>query len=401
MPMPHGYFKPFLLSGSLKRRLCFWLIGMLVTLALQPFQTMWADNHQRIRELQWQTWSIGKRAAEMRRKKYEKMQAARKVNRNIAVNQQRLEIERRSLNLHEQRLGETRNKITYLDNRMDRAMGDAMRLGRDASRRLRNLYMGERLSLLSMILESNDLATLLDRIYYKQRIVAQDKNLLTQLRLKIQELDSMKGELAQQKNILGHTIATIRVKNLEIKRSIEVDTVLREKYKHDAAFYDRAESELLAESAGITAQIRALSIQRSFQVVRNSTGSFMWPITGRINSGFGYRFHPIHHRTIMHTGLDIGGPNHGSIHAADGGQVIWAGWKGGYGKAIMINHGNRGGHNLVTLYGHLSSIMVSNGASVSKGQTIGREGSTGYSTGPHLHFEVRINGAPVNPLNYL
>jgi murein DD-endopeptidase MepM/ murein hydrolase activator NlpD len=401
MPMPDGSVRLLSLSGPLKRRLCLSLIWMIFILMLPRIDTVWADNHQRIRELQWQTASIRKRAAEMRQKKYEKMQAARKMNRSIAVNQQRLEVERRSLNLHEQRLGETHNKIGYLDNRMDRTMGDAMRLGRDASKRLRNLYMGERLSLLSMILESNDLATLLDRIYYKQRIVAQDKSLLTQLRLKIQELDAMKGELAQQKNILGRTIATIRVKNIEIKRSIEVDTVLREKYKHDVAFYDRAESELLVESAGITSQIRALSIQKSFQVVRNSTGSFMWPITGRINSGFGRRFHPIHHRTIMHTGLDIGGPNRGSIHAADGGQVIWAGWKGGYGKAIMINHGNRGGHNLVTLYGHLSSIMVSNGSSVSKGQVIGREGSTGYSTGPHLHFEVRINGAPVNPLNYL
>lgn len=399
--MPHGYPRLLSLSGPLKRRLCLLLVWMIFILMWPRTSVVWADNHQRIRELQWQTVSIRKRAAEMRQKKYEKMQAARNMNRSIAVNQQRLETERRSLNLHEQRLGETRNKIGYLDNRMDRTMGDAMRLGRDASKRLRNLYMGERLSLLSMILESNDLATLLDRIYYKQRIVAQDKSLLTQLRLKIQELDAMKGELAQQKNILGRTIATIRVKNMEIKRSIEVDTVLREKYRHDAAFYDRAESELLAESAGITSQIRALSIQKSFQVVRNSTGSFMWPITGRINSGFGRRFHPIHHRTIMHTGLDIGGPNHGSIHAADGGQVIWAGWKGGYGKAIMINHGNRGGHNLVTLYGHLSSIMVSNGSSVSKGQVIGLEGSTGYSTGPHLHFEVRINGAPVNPLNYL
>jgi murein DD-endopeptidase MepM/ murein hydrolase activator NlpD len=261
--------------------------------------------------------------------------------------------------------------------------------------------MGERLSLLQMIVEANDLSTLLDRIYYKQRIVSQDKALLTDLRGKIQELNSLKSELAHQKAIIGQTIATIRVKNLEIQRTIEVDRSLRDKYQNDARFYERAEADLLAESASITSQIRSLASKPSFQRVLKSTGSFMWPISGRINSGFGYRFHPIHHRTILHTGLDIGGPNGGAIHAADGGQVIWAGWKGGYGKTIMINHGNKNGRNLVTLYGHMSRLAVSSGQSVSKGQVVGYEGSTGYSTGPHLHFEVRVDGAPVNPLGYL
>jgi murein DD-endopeptidase MepM/ murein hydrolase activator NlpD len=314
-----------------------------------------------------------------------------------------LETERRSLHFHEQRLGQTKDKLVYLDTRLDTTMGDAIRLGQDAGKRLRGLYMGERLSMLQMILEANDLSTLLDRIYYKQKIMAQDKQLLKSLYDKIQELHVLKADLARQKALLGQTIATIHVKNMEIQRSIEIDRSLRDKYRNDAAFYDRAEAELLAESSNITAQIRGFmsSKKGSFQVVKNSTGSFMWPIQGHISSGFGSRYHPIHRRTRMHTGLDIAGPNGGAIRAADGGQVIWAGWKGGYGKAIMINHGNRNGRNLVTLYGHLSSISVSTGQTVSKGQTIGREGSTGYSTGPHLHFEVRVDGAPVNPLGYL
>jgi murein DD-endopeptidase MepM/ murein hydrolase activator NlpD len=89
------------------------------------------------------------------------------------------------------------------------------------------------------------------------------------------------------------------------------------------------------------------------------------------------------------------------VKAADGGVVIEAGWRGGYGKVVMINHGTRNGKNFVTLYGHLSGFAVSKGQAVGKGQTIGYEGSTGYSTGPHLHFEVRLDGAPVNPRPYL
>jgi murein DD-endopeptidase MepM/ murein hydrolase activator NlpD len=360
-----------------------------------------ADNRSRLQELQGKTRSVKAKAAEMRRKKYEKMRAAQRVSMNIAANQQRLEREKRSLKFHEQRLGQTKDRLVYLDDRLDRTMGDAMRLGQDAGQRLRSLYMGERLSMLQMILEANDLSTLLDRIYYKKQIMAQDKRVLDNLRSKIQELNGLKSELARQKTLIGQTIATIRVKNVEIQRSISIDRALRDKYKNDAAFYDRAESELLAESANITSQIRALSGRRSFRQVRGSTGSFIWPIRGSISSGFGSRFHPIHKRTKMHTGLDIAGPNRGAVRAADGGQVIWAGWKGGYGKAIMINHGTRNGRNLVTLYGHLSSISVSTGQNVSKGQVIGAEGSTGYSTGPHLHFEVRVDGAPVNPMGYL
>ncbi len=377
------------------------LLGMFL---LADFCTVgFADNRQKIRELQGQTSSLKSQAALMRQKKLEKMRAAQVLTQNLAVNQRRLELERRSLEFHQQRLSETRDKLVYLNGRLDAVMGEAVRLGQNAGRRLRNLYMGERLSMIQMILEANDLSTLLDRIYYKKKIMAQDKKLLEDFRVKISELNSLKVEFAQQKTVIGQAIATIRVKNVEIQRSIEIDRNLRERYRNDAAFYQRAERELLAESNSITAQIRSLmsSRRKTFTVVRNSTGSFMWPISGRVSSGFGSRFHPIHRRVITHTGLDIAGPNGGAIHAADGGEVIFAGWKGGYGKAIMINHGNRNGQNLVTLYGHLSSISVSPGQSVSKGQVIGAEGSTGYSTGPHLHFEVRVNGAPVNPMGYL
>lgn len=412
----HGYFnagyqlRPVFLAGIMritprisgfKPAFCVCLALLVLFGPLTPIGV--ADNKQKLQELQGKSRTLSSKAAEMRRKKMEKMRAAQVKSQNIAKNQQRLEQEKRSLEFHQQRLGETRDKLVYLDRRLDSTMGDAIRLGQDAGRRLRNLYMGERLSMIQMILEANDLSTLLDRIYYKKKIMAQDKKLLLDLQAKVQELNRLKGDLAQQRTVIGQTIATIRVKNLEIQRSIEIDRSLREKYQHDAAFYQRAEAELLAESNSTTTMIRSLmsSKKATFEVVKNSTGSFMWPIQGRVTSGFGSRFHPIHKRTITHTGLDIGGPNGGAILAADGGQVIFAGWKGGYGKAVMINHGNRNGRNLVTLYGHLSRISVSVGQSVSKGQAIGAEGSTGYATGPHLHFEVRVNGAPVNPMGYL
>ena len=122
----------------------------------------------------------------------------------------------------------------------------------------------------------------------------------------------------------------------------------------------------------------------------------IWPANGGVTSGYGYRVHPISGVTKLHTGIDIGAGMGTPIYAASGGTVVSAGVHGGYGNCIVIDHGG----GIATLYGHMSGFAVS-GGSVSQGQVIGYVGSTGYSTGPHLHFEVRINGTPVNPMGYL
>lgn len=128
-----------------------------------------------------------------------------------------------------------------------------------------------------------------------------------------------------------------------------------------------------------------------------SSRGFIKPTAGNIGSGFGPRAHPILAITRLHAGLDIGGASGQPIVAANDGRVIWAGWRGGYGNAVIIDHGN----GRTTLYAHMSSIGVSQGADVDRGDTIGAVGTTGLSTGPHLHFELRLNGAPVDPRPYL
>ena len=129
-----------------------------------------------------------------------------------------------------------------------------------------------------------------------------------------------------------------------------------------------------------------------------STGTMMWPCPSchYITSPFGWRYHPIYQTQKYHSGVDIGASYGATIVAADGGTIITAGSVSGYGNCVVINHGN----GITTLYGHMSSIAVSVGQKVSKGQTIGYVGSTGNSTGPHLHWEVTVNGVRQNPLNY-
>ncbi|HEX2192333.1 MAG TPA: peptidoglycan DD-metalloendopeptidase family protein [Acidimicrobiales bacterium] len=128
------------------------------------------------------------------------------------------------------------------------------------------------------------------------------------------------------------------------------------------------------------------------------TGRLAHPVPGApVTSGFGYRIHPIYGTSRLHAGVDFGAATGTAIRAAESGTVVSAGSQSGYGNATVIDHGN----GLATLYGHQSSIGVSSGQTVTRGQVIGRVGCTGACTGPHLHFEVRRNGTPVDPMGYL
>jgi murein DD-endopeptidase MepM/ murein hydrolase activator NlpD len=124
------------------------------------------------------------------------------------------------------------------------------------------------------------------------------------------------------------------------------------------------------------------------------TSGFIMPAQGPVTSYFGYRYHPILHFTRFHAGIDIGAGWGSPIVAAADGQVAAAGWAGGYGREVQISHGG----GITSLYGHMSEIVTSPGSFVRAGQVIGYVGSSGLSTGPHVHFEVRVNGQPMNPL---
>jgi murein DD-endopeptidase MepM/ murein hydrolase activator NlpD len=381
------------------------LLLLVALLAVQSLNGLvWSQTASPdIQDLKQQRRNIEERARYIRKKKNENQRMADYLRNTIYSNQRRKEEAEDQLVANQNRLVTAKSRYGYLSEKLDRTLGEKSRLEKDAADRLRNIYMGERVSMLQMIFDAKDIQTLQDRIYYKKKIVSQDKSMLVALKQKTVEIKAQQVAVENQKREIVGTIGRIESYTEQVKERIAADRVLQDKYRNDARYYAQAESELLSESARIRNSIMALirRAQSSAQTIVNSTGSFAMPIYGAITSGFGYRRHPIHGVRKMHTGLDISGPNRGAVRAADGGQVLYVGWRGGYGKVVMINHGNRDGVNLVTLYGHLSGYAVGNGQTVSKGQIIGYEGSTGYSTGPHVHFEIRENGNPVNPYKYL
>jgi murein DD-endopeptidase MepM/ murein hydrolase activator NlpD len=159
-----------------------------------------------------------------------------------------------------------------------------------------------------------------------------------------------------------------------------------------AAEEAQLENLILQRERELEAQRRAAGISGGIES-QGAAGMFSWPVTGTITSPFGWRSNPFGGAPEFHQGLDIAAPSGTTVTAAAGGTVIMAQWYGGYGNYILIDHG--GGYS--TGYGHLSAIYVSTGQAIQRGQAIGAVGSTGQSTGPHLHFEVRIAGKPVDP----
>jgi murein DD-endopeptidase MepM/ murein hydrolase activator NlpD len=127
----------------------------------------------------------------------------------------------------------------------------------------------------------------------------------------------------------------------------------------------------------------------------------LWPAPGRLTSRYGYREHPIYGDRRFHAGIDIGGGLGARVSAAESGIVTYAGYASGYGTLVVISHGTRGGRDVSTAYAHMGRLTVREGESLDRGEKVGEIGSEGNSTGPHLHFEVRLNGDPVDPLDYV
>jgi murein DD-endopeptidase MepM/ murein hydrolase activator NlpD len=262
-------------------------------------------------------------------------------------------------------------------------------------RRIRDIYKNGQINYLDVLLGAKDFNDFVSRMDILKKILAYDNALIQGTKTDREALRKAKEQLEtdRAKIVELRKLAAAKREQVASRRQERRGVLNAATYERETA--EQAYRELIETSRQIEQMIKR--IQSGEKNIGGSTGTMTWPAEGEITSPFGWRVHPIFGTQRLHTGIDIGADYGDAIRAADGGVVIHSDWMGGYGNAVIIDHGN----GISTLYAHNSQLLVSEGQTVAKGQTISRCGSTGYSTGPHLHFEVRQNGSPVNPLNYL
>ena len=329
-----------------------------------------------------------------------KIDKVKKQERSIMGEIQTLE---KSIVANEMQLESTVDRIAYLEEniiKLEEEIEDAQNELEDKtdllSDRLIALYEQGDISYLEVLLSATDIKDFLTRYDMVNAIVEQDVDLIETIEKQKHDLETKKSDLSVKQNELKQSYSDqISIKETLGEQKSQKKGLLSNVQQEKNA-YLKALEELEQTSRELEVMIRRLQGGSTTQL---GTGTYTWPTPGytSITSAYGMRYHPILKVRKMHTGVDIGAPGGTSIVAADSGKVIHCGWMGGYGQVVVVDHGN----GLSTLYAHMSAYAVSNGTSVNKGQTIGRVGSTGWSTGPHLHFEVRINGSYTDPMAYI
>lgn len=322
----------------------------------------------------------------------------RVARRDLRVVENNLRVVRRKLVQTDARLRSTRVELDKATQNL-RAAEVRLRHHRSAaSRRLVAMYELGPVQYLDVLAAAVSFADFANRLYLLQLVVDQDLGLMRAMEDDRARIGHYRGEVKQKERNVARLEVQVARRHEEYAERREEQARLVSSLREQRAYWERALAQMEADSRDIAAQLHR--VQRSpGGRVRYSTpwrGSFMRPVGGGITSGYGYRMHPILGVRKMHTGIDISASTGTPIHAGDSGTVIWSGRRGGYGNCVIIDHGG----GMATVYGHCSRLGVSVGQDVRKGQVVGYVGSTGLSTGPHLHFEVRRNGSPVNPLSY-
>jgi murein DD-endopeptidase MepM/ murein hydrolase activator NlpD len=321
----------------------------------------------------------------------------------------RLAVLEEDLALHQRKLDAVKALYRLQSQRLEYLRGQYAVAQSRLADRLVSVYEGEDPTTLDIVLEASSFSQALDQLDYLDSIAAQDRGVVRHVagaRDHMRELKARTGrtkariaaitrvvEIRAQQQRAVYDRLLISRRGLATARSSKRESL---NAAHDAAEqYEGKAEELLKTSAQLAARIQAAQASSASSYSSTGSGSvsasgFVWPVSGPVVSGFGMRW------GRMHEGVDIAAGYGTPIHAAASGTVIYAGWMGGYGNLVIIDHGN----GLATAYGHQSSFAVG-GGSVSQGQVIGYVGCTGHCFGPHVHFEVRVNGSPVDPLGYL
>ena len=279
---------------------------------------------------------------------------------------------------------------------------NCMEYDEDFKTRARIMYENGTSSYFEVLLGASSFGDFLSRIEMVREIVEYDRKILGEMKATRDALAEAKAALEQEKANLEAKEVELANMKVELGYRLEAKQALLDQLYADEAEYAKAYEKAEAEEQKIQKELQAQAqkeVQSGTQTKYTGTGKFLWPVPAsqRITSKYGYRIHPVYKTKKFHAGIDIGAGYGSAIVAVESGTVTTATYGSGYGKYVVVSHGS----GLTTLYAHCSSLLVKVGDKVSRGQTIAKVGSTGVSTGNHLHFEVRINGSTTDPLSYV
>ena len=294
-------------------------------------------------------------------------------------------------------LSETENKISEAILQLNELEGKINTQNVSLSERLRAMYKSGDIGLLSVLLGSSSMSEFITNLNMVQRIYKADADLITRLDNQYQEVMTRKTELADLQETLKQQQAELNEKKTALDKDVKETANLRSQVQKDTAAFEKLLDDLKKEADELKEIIRQKQMSGAY-----TGGRMCWPsaASSYITSPFGYRIHPIYGSYKFHTGIDIGAYGGSNILAANSGRVMTVVYNygtTGYGCYVMIDHGG----GIVTLYAHCSAILVQQGQYVDRGQVIARVGTTGASTGYHLHFEVRVDGQYQEPLQYV
>ena len=301
------------------------------------------------------------------------------------------------LELQNQKIQEN---IKTLDDVMKKEQVKIDALSQEMSGRLLDMYKYGSSAEMKTLFASRSVLEAVDTAHLLKLVNDRDEEILSQLYESVQNMDLSRQTMNEHQTRLKEQTISVQNQREKYKQSIKDTNTFINSIQRKKALAEKAaeEAEEAQKAAGqmIAALQRKKKAQQSYLPVGRGS-MFNWPVRGKISSGYGYRIHPILKRKILHSGIDVAAPNGTPIKAPAGGEVIYDGWLRGYGRVVVLDHGR--GYS--TLYAHLSASLVKEGQVVKSGATIARVGRTGNTTGPHLHFEVRVFGTPENPMRFL
>lgn len=358
-----------------------------------------AQTPPELNQLKQQQQQLDQQRSQVQKEREKVQRQERSAQQNLTGIRQNIQVTSTQIQTSEAQLSNANRVLKKLEADLGNAEKSYQQRQSSTTSRLQFLQRQRGSSGWAVLLQSENLNDFLDRRFRLKQIYKNDRRTLADLRTAAEKVDRQRQQVEQQKNNISLIAQQLMAQKSQFEQQAESQKEIVDRLRTNRRALEAAEAQLEKDSKGIgqLIQNRIAEERAKHGVVILGTGQFNLPSDAPITSGFGYRMHPILGYQRFHAGVDFGADYGTPILAADRGVVIFAGWYGGYGNAIILDHGN----GITTMYAHAQELYVSEGQTVERGKAIAATGSTGLSTGPHLHFEVRKDGEPVDPMNYL